>query len=81
MAVAFFFLLLVVGFGPEGFHDGLGGPFDEGLSPEFVAGVAAVDEVHFATLFGEWCHSAVFLEFGCVLITTAILAKEGKEAG
>ena len=81
MAVAFVFLLLIVGFGPEGFHDGLGGPFNEGLSLKFVAGVAAVDEVHFTTLFGERGNAAVFLDTCGAVVAGPIRAKKCEEAG
>lgn len=79
MALSLGFLPLVVGFGPEGLDDGLGGPFDEGLSPEFVAGVAAVDEVRLSTLFGDRGDAAVFLDFRGVCVFAPIAAKEGEQ--
>lgn len=80
MTMAFLFLLLVVGLGPEGFHDGLGGPLDKGLAPELVAGVTAVDEAGLAALFGERGDAAVFLQRGGVVIAGAVGTEEGEQA-
>ncbi len=81
MVLTFGFLLLVVGFGPEGFHDGLGSPFDEGLSPELVAGVSSMNEVHLTALFGDRRDSAVHLEGGGVFEFAAIATKVSEKAG
>ena len=80
-SLAFGFLLFVVGFGPEGGGDGLAGPFDEGLSPEFVTGIAAVDVKHSATLFGDGSDAAEFLDGGGVLEGVAVGAEEGEKSG
>ena len=79
--VALGFLLLIIGFGPQGLDDGLCGPFDKGLPPELVAGVTAVDEMHLAALFGERGYSALFLDGGGTLVFSAVAAEEGKQAG
>ena len=56
-------------------------PFYKGLSEEFIAGVAAVNEVHFAALFGQWGDAAVLLNGGGIEVAGAVAAEEGEQAG
>ena len=81
MTMAFVFLLLIVSFGPEGFDGGLPRPFNEGLSPEFVAGIAPVDKMHFTTLLGERCDAAVFLEGRGAVVFFPVTAEKSEQAG
>ena len=48
---------------------------------ELRAGVAAMHDCGFSTLFGHWCDPAILLDGGRFLEAGAIGAKQGDHAG
>ena len=79
VSFSFGFLLLIVGFCPNRSVDGLSGPFDKALSPEFVAAIATVNVAHFGALFGNGCDSAHFLNGGRAFKGGVISSEKGEE--
>ena len=57
----------------------MAGPFYKCLTPEFVASIAPMNEVHLTTLFGDGGHTAEPLNFASFGKGVTIRAEEGGE--
>ena len=72
-------LLAIVGTGPGGFVDGLGGVVDEGLAQELRALEAPVHPGGVTATFGDGRDTAAFLQLGRTVVAISIVAKGGEQ--